>query len=283
MPNGAKYWVFTLNNYTADDESRIAAYIGDEALQYICYGREEGESGTPHLQGYIQLSAKKSLAWLRRLFAPACPHFEVARGSPTQARDYCSKDGEFLEFGDFLGSAQGRRTDLAEVGSRVLAGASFEDVAREFPTVVLRYARGIRELIQSVRSGDRNGQPPVLRVNWGSTGLGKTRQVFEAEPDVWIHPGGPWFDGYTGQEAVLFDDFSGADFKLSYLLRLLDRYRMQVPVKGSFVKWCPKRIYITSNLDPRDWYANASPAHREALLRRLREFGTIHHYAAPFG
>ena len=281
MPNGAKYWVFTLNNYSDDDEARIAGFSGED-WTYVCYGRERGESGTPHLQGYLQLARKKTLAWLRRAFSPAHPHFEVARGTPDQARECCSKDGDFVEFGSFVGVTQGRRTDLARVGDRILAGAAFDDIAREFPSVILRYSRGVRELVESVRSGDRNGEPPVLRVNWGGTGLGKTRQVFDAEPNVWVHPGGPWFDGYAGQEAVLFDDFSGSDFKLSYLLRLLDRYRMTVPIKGGFVKWIPKRIYITSNIDPRDWCPNALHAHREALLRRLQEFGSIHHYAAPF-
>lgn len=44
---------------------------------------------------------------------------------------------------------------------------------------------------------------------------------------------------------------------------------MRVKVKGSFVQWCPKTIYITSNIEPAFWYPNAREVHREALMRRI--------------
>lgn len=80
-----------------------------------------------------------------------------------------------------------------------------------------------------------------------------------------------WFDGYEGQENVLFDDFHGGVFKLPYLLKLLDRYPMRVPVKGGFVQWKPRRIFITSNIDPDLWFSNANREHVAALNRRFTE------------
>lgn len=35
-----------------------------------------------------------------------------------------------------------------------------------------------------------------------------------------------WFDGYCGQEVVVFDDFRPWWCRFDYLLRLLDRYPM---------------------------------------------------------
>ena len=100
MPNGAKRWVFTWNNYTNDDKQSLAtASAGDLGITYMVYGEEVGESGTPHLQGFVILNQRRSLAWLRTKIS-ASAHFEVARGTPQQAADYCKKDGAFTEYGN---------------------------------------------------------------------------------------------------------------------------------------------------------------------------------------
>jgi hypothetical protein len=114
-------------------------------------------------------------------------------------------------------------------------------------------------------------------VFWGKTGTGKTRRVWEfvKDDELWIHPGDRWFDGYDRHKCALFDDFDGSWFKLSYLLKLLDRYVFPVPVKGAYTWWCPSQIFITSNIEPRMWYPGALEDHRAALLRRLSEFGEV--------
>ncbi len=70
-----------------------------EALEYVylVYGREVGDEGTPHLQGYVQFLRKLRLSGVRRLHAKA--HWEVAKGSAKQNLEYCSKQGDVQEFG----------------------------------------------------------------------------------------------------------------------------------------------------------------------------------------
>ena len=51
-----------------------------------------------------------------------------------------------------------------------------------------------------------------------------------------------WFDGYIGQDTAIFDDFRASGNRFSYILRIIDRYPMDVPVKGGFVYWNPKYI-----------------------------------------
>lgn len=53
-----------------------------------------------------------------------------------------------------------------------------------------------------------------------------------------------------GQKVAIFDDFRPWWCRFDYLLRLLDRYPMQVPVKGGFVNWVPEHIIITA---PQRW------------------------------
>lgn len=108
MVNGAKRWLFTLNNYTDDDEQRIQQFVGN--CEYLVYGHEVGESGTPHLQGYFVLHDRKTLSWIKRQLGDRL-HLEVARGSPSQNRDYCTKeDAAFYEYGTLPGP-QGKRND----------------------------------------------------------------------------------------------------------------------------------------------------------------------------
>lgn len=42
----------------------------------------------------------------------------------------------------------------------------------------------------------------------------------------------------------------------SLLLRILDKYPMRVPVKGSFVNWEPKTIIITAPFSPNKMFEN---------------------------
>lgn len=272
----AKHWCFTLNNYT-EDELAILGAIGNElpgTIKYIVYGRERGDNGTPHLQGYISFSKRKTLASIRALIGSR-GHYEIARGSPKQAADYCKKDGDYSEFGT-PPAGQGTRTDLAEVAQTVRDGSTFSQVADQHPASAIRYGNGILRLIQLKRP-DRRTQTPELWCFYGKTGTGKTRRVHDwvDHDDLWISSGTQWFCGYDGHKCVLFDDYDGSWFKITYLLKLIDRYVFQVPVKGSMVWWYPDHIYFTSNQHPTEWYPGATQNHQDALLRRFREFGNI--------
>jgi len=86
--SAAKNWVFTLNNYTDADEIKLDTMFDHGHFNYVCYGREIGESGTPHLQGYVQLKKKLRLPQLRQLIG-ARGHYEIARGHPRMASEYC--------------------------------------------------------------------------------------------------------------------------------------------------------------------------------------------------
>jgi hypothetical protein len=110
-------------------------------------------------------------------------------------------------------------------------------------------------------------------VLWGRTGTGKTRFCYEQIKDstYWSPGDYQWFDGYEGQRIVIIDDYRG-EYPLPLFLKLLDRYPMRVPVKGSFVEWCPKKIFITSNIEPAHWYQTDYESNC-AMLRRLN---TIH-------
>lgn len=104
-------WCFTHNNYDSDSEDLITGFFTADC-KYGVFGREVGDSGTRHLQGFFVLdcTGSRSLDWVRNRFPVQGVHFEAARGSTSQAADYCKKDGDFYEFGQ--PSEPGRRNDL---------------------------------------------------------------------------------------------------------------------------------------------------------------------------
>ena len=115
-------------------------------------------------------------------------------------------------------------------------------------------------------------EAPEVNLLYGPAGCGKTWKCTELSDDLWMTPvtDGLWFDGYDGQDDALLDDFSGKFSKMSLtnLLRVLDRYVVQVPIKGGFVQFAPKRIFITTNIHPRDWYDYSERETQYAAVKR---------------
>lgn len=158
MPNGCKNWCFTLNNPTDVDNAHIADLINtaDGLVSYLVVGREVGNSGTPHLQGYVQFSRRVSLARCKRLISDRA-HFEVSRGTPLEASNYCKKDGDFNEYGQ-LGGSQGKRTDWEKLKDFVLEKGSVptnRELAANFPHLYARCNK-MNEICKSFLP------PPVL-------------------------------------------------------------------------------------------------------------------------
>lgn len=232
------------------------------------------ETGTPHLQGYVAYTKKVRFGTVKRDL-PDGAHIEqkVKHSTPSQAAEYCKKDGDYQEFGQCPGGA-GTRSDLAELYQSIQDGARREDIGGEFPGQYIRYGRRIDELIRrrSDRPRDRTTTVRVYAI-CGRTGVGKSRFVWDKfGQDLYVHGTNPrFFDGYDGHSVALFDDYDGSVFKLSYFLRILDRYPLRVEIKGDTINWRPDIIFITSNKKVQDWYPNSYFEHQEALQRRIEK------------
>lgn len=271
-----KYFVFTLNNYTSTQIDALDSWV-HTSCTFATWGFEIGDSGTPHLQGYLELRTRKRRSTLKRELSEIglnSIHLERRRGTGQQASDYCHDPDKVHEqpgffYGTLAQPEQGKRNDLAALREDLLDGQPLRHIAENHFGSFLRYQRGILAFRNVV--APQRMWPTDVQVLWGNTGVGKTRRVFQevALENMYVHQGTQWFDGYDGQTDVLFDEYSGSYFPLPYLLKLLDRYPMQVPIKGGFVSWIPRRIWITSNYPPTEWYPNARPEHVAAMLRRI--------------
>jgi len=262
-----KYWCFTINNFVPSDVIGLRNLVKEEKADYVIFGREVGQSGTRHLQGYLEFKSRKSLNQVRKIVSRK-GHYEARRGSKEEAADYCRKEEDYEEFGEAAESNRGARNDLEAIKARIDDGASDYEIAEEYFSRWCVYRRSF----QAYRALKF---PPRLRVDlrvyvlWGDPGTGKTRLAhYLAGGKIWTScsPDLQWFDGYRGESVVLLDDYRG-DGSAAFLLRLLDIYALQVPVKGGFVAWNPTTIFITSNMRPSEWHPDIT----DALRRRLHD------------
>lgn len=84
----SRNWVFTLNNYTEAEIKDIETWT-DKGAEGIGYGKEVGENGTPHLQGFIVMQKKCAMKTVKELNKRM--HLERMKGRLTQSMAYCSK------------------------------------------------------------------------------------------------------------------------------------------------------------------------------------------------
>ena len=91
-PVQCKKWCFTWNNYPVDGLEQMEQTFIKMGIHYIV-GKEVGESGTPHLQGYIECPSK--MRW-SQFKLPDSIHWEKCKGTRLDNIKYCSKDGDYI-------------------------------------------------------------------------------------------------------------------------------------------------------------------------------------------
>lgn len=278
----ARHWCFTSFHY-----DKFPANEWPSPCRYVVYQIEKcPETQRLHAQGYIELSRPVRFTQVKTILGDTSAHVSSRRGTREEARDYAMKEdtreqGPY-EWGKFEAGGSGTRNDLEEVATMVKEKKTYSEICLAAPTVVMKYHRGIKELI-NVR--DYVGMPqwrgkPEVHVYWGDPGAGKTKRAVEEItklfPNELIYTLPPprentglWWDMYEQQHAILIDDFYGW-IRYSELLRILDGYKMIIQVKGSTTIAAWTHIFITSNAPPNKWYSyNDETLVYGALERRI--------------
>lgn len=88
-----KYWCFTYNNYKLETLETMETQFRSLNIKYII-GKEVGENGTPHLQGYIECD--KKIRPIEYLKLDKNIHWEKAKGDKQSNIKYCSKDEDYI-------------------------------------------------------------------------------------------------------------------------------------------------------------------------------------------
>jgi len=278
-----RHWCFTAYSLPEPDGSGFSVPDTHIDFVYCVYQAEQcPDTGRLHYQGYIEFKKQKTMSQVKALCTDNTMHLESRKGTRQEARAYCMKEdtrypgAEFLEFGVWKDVAQGKRSDLDDIYKKVKEGRTCREIADAHPGSYMRYHKAIAHVrqLEVVDKPTREVDLSVMLMI-GKPGTGKTRFAYSMSEEqgstIWAVPvkAGKtlWFDNYQGEDIVLLDDFSGG-MALDQFLRLVDRYPVQVEVKGGHIWWCPKRIIITTNVHPKDWWDYSKRADSLAAVKR---------------
>lgn len=254
-------------------------------IRYLAYGLEScPKTGTPHHQTFLYFKSPRSVSLkalnnLGNEFGPKHCSIAPMKGTFQQNKAYCSKEGQLTEFGERPN--HGARNDLEEVTNSIRSGLqTVDDVVETNPWLFHNYGRTL----------DR-AEGIALRRKWrtemtegiwyvGPTGSGKSHKCFHDYGD--FHPSTHyvktldegWWDGYKGQETVIFNEFRG-EIAFSELLDLVDKWPKNVKVRNKeSVPFLAKRLIVTSSIDPQDCYSTRLVT--ESWEQFDRRFNVIH-------
>ena len=252
---------------------------------YWCMCDEEGSTYHTHL--YVAFENAKEFSMMQRRFYGA--HIEGARGSHRENRDYIRKEGKlrdseksetnkpetFEESGELPEESDRRVKQSETILAMVENGATNAEIMRECPSAMLHLPR-IEQARQTLLEETYRKAFRELKVEyiWGKTGVGKTRKVMELygyenvfRVTNYAHP----FDGYSGQDVIVFDEFRSS-LPLSDILCYLDGYPLMLPCRYADRVACYTKVYILSNIPLEKQYPNVQleePASFDAFKRRL--------------
>lgn len=242
----ARRWCFTINNYEVEDTE----VLQDINCRYVVWGREAGEQGTVHLQGYIVFKNPVSFQSLKKKLPKA--HLEVARKPHAANIKYCKKDGVFWERGElpknkeeFKKPEDVKFKDLHAhlAGMRLLKGVEKEN-----------------EMLNEIRNDDL--QKPTIIYIHGESGTGKTYTAYKMATEKYPNKEIASLD-FKNQFAIsnnfhakclILPEFRPSSIDAATFLQFTDGYGMILNVKHGQVYIRPEMVIVCSIKHPREIY-----------------------------
>lgn len=254
----ARYWLLTIPH------AHFLPYLPPN-VAYIRGQLESGDNtGYLHWQLLVIFQRKLRLAGVKSIFGAF--HAEPSRSNAADAyvwKEDTRVPGTQFELGE-RPIQRGKSEDWERIRDNAKRGR-LDDIPGD---IYVRHYGNLKKI--AVDHCEPVAVERTVCVYWGPTGVGKSRRAWELA-GLQAYPKDPrskFWDGYRGQEHVVIDEFRG-DIDIGHILRWFDRYPVIVEVKGSSVVLNARKIWITSNLAPKDWYPTLDEPTKDALMRRL--------------
>lgn len=238
------------------DLLKIKLVNARKALKGIVVASELHKDGTPHIHAFILLEkrfdCRSSAFWDLALFHG---NYQKARNIDDVVK-YIKKDGDIIQEGDidWAEKVNARKEHRRVIGKELILGTkTLNQVVEEDPSMLF----GLRHLKQDLdiyhQMANKAYEADGVRGIWiyGPPRVGKSRSVRMKESSLYLKPQNKWWCGYTGEKAVLIDDFDIMGKCLSHYIKIwADRYACNGEIKGGQIPLCHERFYITSNYHP---------------------------------
>lgn len=179
----------------------------------------------------------------------------------------------FKEFGKC--PKQGCRTDLLKHRDALINGeTTVDEICIDYPHVYHIYGRTLNRIEDIILRKKWRTKMTKGIWYWGPTGSGKSHKQFKNFNNkthyVYKNDGG-WWDGYTGQETVIINDFRGG-IKYNEMLQIVDKWPYSVRRRNREpMPFLAKLVIISSDKRPKKVYARRT---RE-LTQLMRRFKII--------
>lgn len=226
------------------------------------FGGSTDKQGKLHVQFAVAYRDQVRSTQARRIIGGQYGHFQQFLEPAYSAGiwDYVTKVETRVQQIDGYGNltdGQGNRSDLDILYQEISNGMPLWEVMSRYPRQYLRNHAAVAKLCGMYDKprvyGDIN-----VEIWWGVTGSGKSHRAFTKYPDAYRKciPG-KWWEGYKGEDTVIFEEFNpeeDKELRLPELLKILDKYPYQVEIKGASIQLKARTFIFTTNIDPRTWY-----------------------------
>lgn len=287
-PPQNRKWLLTFNNpeeHNATHEELKAVLSKIKGDLYWCMCDEiGGKTNCYHTHLFIFRPSPFKFEQIKKMFPSA--HIDYCNGTNQQNRNYIRKEGDyensekaltnlkdtFEESGECPEEKQGARTDLTELYEMIRADYSTYDILEVNPNYMKQLDKidHVREILRYEEYKNKRRLDMQVEYWYGDPGIGKSRAIRDKYGDSNVYCVSdnkyPW-DGYRGQDVVLFDDFRCDMFPIDLLLKWTDIYPLELHCRYHNKQACYTKIYFTSNVafdsmyiyyqehDPQTWQA----------------------------
>ena len=296
----ARRWVFTINNFTYEEQFLIENLETDIRTKYIIAEMEHLNEGTPHIQGYWHTNKLMYRTGVERSLGGRA-FIEVAHGSETDNINYCSKEDQI--FVQSIESSQTKikgqiKSDIdAQVMLNEMRNLNEEEFEAAYPAFYMRHKALYRETRMEAQDTHTRWVPPFgfhptlkrqqvwdgnLKSKnlwmWGPPGTGKSRsaRLGIEQWRIYSKAFNKWWNGYSQEttKRIIIEDWpnalQGGNTLCQHLKIWGDRYPFTAELKGGHIAVEPSyQLIITSNYSIDDCFS--SDEDKEAIKRRFSE------------
>lgn len=262
--------------------------VGDHLLslgpEIVVVVRELHKTGDFHLHAWCEWSRPKHIR-SANFFDYKGYHCNIGSTKKKEANtrgnalNYILKyDEEPWCFGiDIEAWKNAKKKHRSMIGELLVAGKkTVRDIVTEYPAEIYN----LDKLLKNVNLYKvLNKEVPMIipRKNYwivGDPGVGKSyaiRSIYNLD-ELFMKSANKWWDGYSGQNAVLLDDFGPEHKVLSYYMKIwADNYSFNAEIKGGMIVPYYTSFYVTSNYRPTDiWKEDSDAVLIDAIERRFK-------------